>query len=145
MNNPYALMNDSDIAMMLIALAGYPDEDLCRQGAVIEAELRSRHQGHYPAWFTPAQIAVCQTLHRYVDHNDKRPLRYLSINRCAMKRAGEWIPAFFDESRPLIDILRQLARSGLCLRWNAPLRTLEIIPQDALPTLSCSTPVYPQP
>ena len=125
--NSYALLNDAELALMLIALAGYPDDDLCRQGAVIEAELRSRHQGHYPDWFTSVQIAVCRTLQRHIP----------------MNRASEAIPAFFDENRPIVDIIRQLHKSGRCLRWNSSLRTLEIIPKNDLPTLSRSTPVYP--
>lgn len=122
MNNPYQQLNNGELSLILIALAGYPDPQLGDAFGQAETELLSRHQG-YPDWFTPTQIAVCRTLQRYIP----------------MNRMSDSIPAFFDENRPLIDIIRQLHKSGRCLRWNSQLRALEII-EVPFPR---STPVYP--
>lgn len=137
--NSYALLNDAELALMLIALAGYPDDDLCRQGAVIEAELLSRYCGEYPPWFTSVQIAVCHSLQQGMRTDAPMPMPYLPICARAMDSIGDRTPAFFNDHLPVIEIARRLAHSGMSLHWNTQLRALEIV-EVPFPR---SNPVYP--
>lgn len=139
MNNPYTQMSEADLALILIGLAGYPDDDLCRQGAVIAAELRSRYCGEYPPWFTSVQIAVCHSLQQGMRTDASMPMPYLPICARAMDSIGDWTPAFFNDHLPVIEIARRLAHSGMSLHWNTQLRALEIV-EVPFPR---SNPVYP--
>ncbi len=127
-NNPYAVLNNRDLALVLYALSGYPTEELCEQFGKAEAVLRSRFQGgDYPPWYSLVAMEVFHTMMRCIPPDDHDYPVYIPWTSAALAAAQEQGPAFFNRQQKLTEISACLSHYGTCLRWNRPERTLEVV------------------
>ncbi len=126
MHNPYALLSDQDLSLLIIALSGYPEDSLNQTFALAQSALVARY-GDYPDWFTPAQIAVCDLMVRYT-HPDQHLVYIPWTPEALLIEQG---PSFFRSDQSLVEISECLARSGHRLQWNRHQRSLEVVVQDS--------------
>ena len=123
MNNPYAVLNNRELALILYALSGYPTQELCEQFGKAEDELRSRFHGDYPPWYSLIAIEVFHTMMRCTPPDNQDCPVYIPWTLTASQEQG---PAFFNCEDKLTEIADCLFRYGACLHWNRQLRHLEV-------------------
>lgn len=127
MNNPYCVLNSTELALMLIALSGYAQDQLCQEYGLIEDEFLSRFGNQYPKWFTPAQIEICHTMMRCTPY---QVTDFVYVPWTSEALAIEQGPSFYSRHQKLTEIADCLSRYGACLHWNRQFRHLEITLTD---------------
>ena len=124
MPNPYTVLDPSTSATMLIALSGYPQDQLCEEFGQIEDAFLSHFKGRqYPQWYCSLQIEICHLIARYIPTDHLR-LIYVPWTEDALRI--EQGPAFFRSDETLIAIAECLAQYGNKLHWSRQHRSLEV-------------------
>lgn len=123
MTNSYAVLNSSDLALMLIALSGYPQDQLCEEYGQLENAFLSRFGGQYPQWYCSLQVEMCHLIALYLPLDHLRLIYVPWTQDALMIEQG---PAFFRSDQPLVDIADCLSRYGNRLNWDMKHRSLTV-------------------